>query len=56
MRYKGNVNIREYIMEMSRLDSKLRAHKLDISEDFLMHLVLLSLPTQFHHFKVSYNC
>ena len=56
MRYKGNGNIREYIMEMSHLASKLRAHKIDLSEDLLMHLVLISLPTQFNQFKVSYNC
>ena len=48
MRYKGNGNIREYIMEMSHLASKLRAHKLDLSEDLLVHLVLISLPTQFN--------
>ena len=56
MRYKGNGNIREYIMEMSHLASKLRSHKLDLSEDFLVYLVLISLPTQFNQFKVSYNC
>ena len=56
MRYKGNENIREYIMEMSHLASKLRAHTLDLSEDLLVHLVLISLPTQFSQFKVSYNC
>ena len=56
MRYKGNGNIRKYIMKMSHLASKLRAHKLDISEDLLVHLVLISLPTQFNQFKVSYNC
>ena len=56
MRYKGNGNIREYIMEMSHLASKLRAHKLDLSKDLLVHLVLISLPTQFNQFKVSYNC
>ena len=56
MRYKGNGNIREYIMEMSHLASKLRAHKLNLSEDLLVHLVLISLPTQFSQFKVSYNC
>ena len=56
MRYTGNGNIREYIIEMSHLASKLRAHKLDLFEDFLMHLVLISLPTQFNQFKVSYNC
>ena len=55
MRYKGNGNIREYIMEMSHLASKLRAHKLDLSEDLLVHLVPISLPTQFSQFKVSYN-
>ncbi|KAA8515377.1 hypothetical protein F0562_019012 [Nyssa sinensis] len=56
MRYKGNGNIREYIMEMSHLASKLRAHKLDLSENLLVHLVLISLPTQFSQFEVSYNC
>ena len=55
MRYTGNGNIREYIMEMSHLASKLRAHKLDLFEDFLVHLVMISLPTQFSQFKVSYN-
>ena len=30
MRYKDNGNIREYIMEMSHLASKLRVHKLDL--------------------------
>ena len=56
MRYKGNGNIREYIMEMSHLASMLRAHKLDLYKDLLVHLVLISLPTQFSQFKVSYNC
>ena len=56
MRYKGNGNIMKYIMEMSHLASKLRAHKLDFFEDLLVHLVLISLSTQFSQFKVSYNC
>ena len=56
MRYKGNGNIREYIMEMSDRASKLRAHKLDLSDDLLVRLVMISLPTQFSQFKVSYNC
>ncbi|XP_038989234.1 uncharacterized protein LOC120112994 [Phoenix dactylifera] len=56
MRYKGKGNIREYIMEMSHLASKLKALKLELSEHLLVHLVLISLPTQFNQFKVSYNC
>nr|KYP46851.1 hypothetical protein KK1_031554 [Cajanus cajan] len=52
----GKGNIREYIMEMSHIASKLKALKLELSEDLLVHLVLISLPTQFGQFKVSYNC
>ena len=43
-------------MEMTHLASKLKALKLELSEDFLMHLVLISLSTQFSQFKVNYNC
>ena len=56
IRYKGKGNIREYIMEMFHLASKLKALKLELSEDLLVHLVLISLPIQFNKFKVSYNC
>ncbi|XP_047966350.1 uncharacterized protein LOC125210798 [Salvia hispanica] len=41
---------------MSHIASNLKAHKLEVPEDLLVHLVLLSLPTQFSQFKVSYNC
>ncbi|KAL9662353.1 hypothetical protein QQ045_027186 [Rhodiola kirilowii] len=57
MRYtvKGNIRDREYIMEMSNLASKLKSLKLDLSEDLLVHLVLISLPGQYSQFKISYN-
>ncbi|RVW92058.1 Retrovirus-related Pol polyprotein from transposon TNT 1-94 [Vitis vinifera] len=55
MRYKGKENIRKCIMEMSNLVTRLKALKLEFSEDILMHLVLISLPTQFSPFKISYN-
>ncbi|XP_071933740.1 uncharacterized protein [Coffea arabica] len=47
MKYCGKGNIREYIMEMSHLTSKLNALKLKLSEELLVHLILISLPTQF---------
>ena len=56
MRYKAKRNIREYILEMSHITSKLKALKLELSEDLLVHLVLISLPAQFSQFKVNYNC
>lgn len=55
MKYKGKGNIREYIMEMSHLASKLKSLKLELSDDLLVHLILISLPAHFGHFKVSYN-
>ena len=55
MRYKGKGNIREHIMKMSHLASKLKALKLELSEDLLVHLILISLPTHSGQFKVSYN-
>ena len=56
IRYVGKGNIREYTMEMSHTASKLKALKLELSEDLLVHLVLISLSTQYSQFKVSYNC
>ena len=55
MLYKRKENIREYIMEMSNLVTRLKALKLELLEDILVHLVLISLPTQFSPFKISYN-
>ncbi|XP_068650173.1 uncharacterized protein [Aristolochia californica] len=54
-KYKGKWKIREYIMEMSHLASKLKSFKMEFSEELLVHLVLISLPAHFGQFKVSYN-
>ncbi|GMI65991.1 hypothetical protein HRI_000268400 [Hibiscus trionum] len=56
MKYKGQGNIREYIMEMFHIASKLKALKIELSEDLLVLMVLVSLPAQFSQFKISYNC
>ncbi|CAH9094416.1 unnamed protein product [Cuscuta epithymum] len=55
-RYSGKGYIREYIMEMSYIVSRLKTLKIEISEDVLVHIVLNSLPIAFDSFKVSYNC
>ena len=41
---------------MSNIASKLRTLKLELSEELLIYLVLISLPSQFSQFKISYNC
>ena len=56
MKYKCQGYIREHIRQMSNIASKLKALKLELSNDLLVHLVLLSLSAQFNQFKVSYNC
>ncbi|XP_026409833.1 uncharacterized protein LOC113304928 [Papaver somniferum] len=55
MRYNGTSGIREHIMEMRDISSQLGALEVELSEDFLVHLVLISLPSQFGQFKISYN-
>jgi gag-polypeptide of LTR copia-type len=55
MKYNDRSNVREHILEMMNTASKLKAHKLNISEDILVYLSLNSLPTSFGQFKVSYN-
>ena len=42
-------------MQMSNIASKLMALKLELFDDLLAHLVLLSLPAQFNKFKVNNN-
>ena len=42
-------------MERSNLVTQLRALKLELSDDILVHLVLISLLAQFCPFKISYN-
>ena len=55
MKYKAKGNIREYILERSHIAPKVKALKLMLLEDLLVHLVLISLPTQFSQFKVSFR-
>ena len=47
MKYRGKGNMREYIMEMSNLVSKLKSLKLELGEDMLVQLVLIPLPAHF---------
>jgi len=43
-------------MQMSYIVSKLKALKLELSENLLVYLVLILLHVQFSQFKVCYNC
>jgi gag-polypeptide of LTR copia-type len=54
IKYNDRSNVSEHILEMMNTASKLKAHKLNISEDILVYLFLNSLLTYFGQFKVSY--
>jgi gag-polypeptide of LTR copia-type len=56
MKYNDRLNVNEHVLKMMNTASKLKAHKLNISEDMLVYLSLNSLSTSFGQFKVSYNC
>ncbi|KAL9674028.1 hypothetical protein QQ045_030294 [Rhodiola kirilowii] len=55
MKYSGKGNVREHIMEMSQLAPKLKALKLELSENILVHLVLISLPSEYSQLRISYD-
>jgi hypothetical protein len=48
-------SVREHIMEMRDMAAQLKSLEVDISESFLVHFILNSLPTEYTPFKISYN-
>ncbi|KAM1263710.1 hypothetical protein ACFX2G_029301 [Malus domestica] len=55
MRYDGIESVREYILKMMDVAGKLKALKVPISETFLVHVIMNSLPDSYTQLKVSYN-
>ncbi|XP_028760159.1 uncharacterized protein LOC114759168 [Neltuma alba] len=55
MRLTGIGGTRQHIMKMRDLSSQLKSFDMEPTEQFLVQLILNSLPPQFDAFKVSYN-
>ncbi|CAO2168013.1 unnamed protein product [Urochloa humidicola] len=53
--YNGQSGIREHILNMCDMTTKLKEMKMEISEGFLVHFIMTSLPTQYAAFKINYN-
>ena len=54
-RYSENGGIREHILRMSNLASKLKPMDLALKEEFLIYLIFASLLKEFDTFVVNYN-
>ncbi|XP_077213774.1 uncharacterized protein LOC143848666 [Tasmannia lanceolata] len=55
MKYNGSSGVREHIMRMNDMASQLKKMNMEISEGFLVHFMMTSLPAQFTLFKINYN-
>ena len=47
--------VREHIMQMRDITAQLKKLRIDMSESFLVHFILNTLPNQYGPFKISYN-
>jgi gag-polypeptide of LTR copia-type len=54
-KYNRTSGVREHIMVMNDMAAKLKGMDMTISEGFLVHFIMTSLPVQFDPFKINYN-
>ncbi|KAJ0568243.1 putative transcription factor interactor and regulator CCHC(Zn) family [Helianthus annuus] len=54
-KYDGRNGIREHIMMMNDMANKLKGLEMEISDGFLVHFIITSLPSSFEAFKINYN-
>ncbi|XP_028214917.1 uncharacterized protein LOC114396962 [Glycine soja] len=55
MRYDNVNGVRELIVKMIHIQTKLKSHKIDINEKFIVEHALNCLPTDFTQIKLAYN-
>ncbi|XP_070681818.1 uncharacterized protein [Malus domestica] len=55
MKYDGVGGIREYILSMVDVATKLNSLKIPITDMYLVHLVLNSFPSKYDQLKIIYN-
>ena len=54
-KYDGSSSIREHIMMMTDMAGKLKGMDMEISDGFLVHFIMTSLPSEYTTFKINYN-
>jgi hypothetical protein len=53
-KYTGG-GIREHILKMNNMTSKLKPMNMGLKDEFLIHLIFASLPKEYETFVVDYN-
>jgi hypothetical protein len=53
--YSFDSRVREHILKMSNMTSKLKTMDMGLKDEFLVHLVMSSLPKEFETFEINYN-
>jgi hypothetical protein len=54
-KYTFGSEVREHIMKMSNMASKLKSMDMGLKNEFVVHLVMSSLPKEFEAFEINYN-
>jgi hypothetical protein len=54
-KYSFASGVREHILKMSNMASKLKTIDMGLKDKFLVHLVMSSLPKEFETFEINYN-
>jgi hypothetical protein len=54
-KYSFSCGVREHILKMSNMASKLKPMDMWLKDEFLVHLVMSSLPKEFEPFEINYN-
>ena len=55
MRYNDMTGVRDYILKMEHLQTKLKAYVIPTLDKFIIHQALNSLPFSFSQIKIAYN-
>ncbi|XP_068339146.1 uncharacterized protein [Pyrus communis] len=55
MKFDGEGSVREHILKMVDLAQKLKDLEVPMTDQFLVHMALNSLPSKYGQLKVSYN-
>ncbi|XP_039165184.1 uncharacterized protein LOC120291600 [Eucalyptus grandis] len=55
IRYDAAMGVREFILKMVHIQSKLKAHEIVLSENYIVHQALNVLPDEFSLIKIAYN-